>query len=69
MVVLFCKDRDLKKNELASIRYVMVGAAPLAPEVIKQFIKLLSPSAVVGQGEFGGILNRPLELILRKGMG
>ena len=50
MVVLFCKDKGLKRKELSTVRYVMVGAAPLAPEVIKQFIKLLPSNAVVGQG-------------------
>ncbi|PVF97766.1 acetyl-CoA synthetase-like protein [Serendipita vermifera] len=50
VVVLFCKDQTLKRKDLAKIRYAMVGAAPLSPEVARQFVKVLPPSAVVGQG-------------------
>ena len=50
VVVLLSKHQGLKKGELASIRYVMVGAAPLSPEVARQFVKILPKDAAVGQG-------------------
>jgi 4-coumarate--CoA ligase len=51
MVVMFCKDRNLKKKDLATVRYVMVGAAPLSPEVVKQFIKILPHGVTISQGQ------------------
>ncbi|KAG8834677.1 hypothetical protein FRC17_007762 [Serendipita sp. 399] len=50
VVVLLSKYQGLKKRDLASVRYVMVGAAPLSPEVARQFVKVLPPEAAVGQG-------------------
>jgi 4-coumarate--CoA ligase len=51
MVVMFCKDRNLKKKDLATVRYVVVGAAPLSPEVITQFIKILRHDVTISQGQ------------------
>lgn len=50
VVVLLSKHQGLKKSDLASVRYVMVGAAPLSPEVARQFVKVLPADAAVGQG-------------------
>ncbi|KAG8784124.1 hypothetical protein FRC16_002239, partial [Serendipita sp. 398] len=50
VVVLFSKCQNLKKSDLATVRYVMVGAAPLSPEVARQFVKILPREAAVGQG-------------------
>ncbi|KAG8830426.1 hypothetical protein FRC18_008125 [Serendipita sp. 400] len=49
VVVLFSKCQNLKKSDLATVRYVMVGAAPLSPEVARQFVKILPREAAVGQ--------------------
>ncbi|KAF8586732.1 phenylacetyl-CoA ligase [Ramaria rubella] len=48
-VVLFCKHPATKKYDLSSVRWVMVGAAPLSPEVTLQFQQVL-PQAEIGQG-------------------
>jgi len=48
-VVLLCKHPATKNYKLASLRYVMVGAAPLSGELTQQFLKL-HPHAKVGQG-------------------
>ena len=50
MVVMLCKSKDLKKEHLASVRHALVGAAPLSPEVVKQFLQLLPPNVSMGQG-------------------
>jgi 4-coumarate--CoA ligase len=51
MVVMFCKDQNLRKKDLATVRYVMVGAAPLSPELVKQFIKILPHGVTISQGQ------------------
>lgn len=51
MVVLFSKDRELKKKDLATVRYVMIGAAPLSPELVKQFVKILPHGVTISQGQ------------------
>ncbi|TCD60045.1 hypothetical protein EIP91_010839, partial [Steccherinum ochraceum] len=48
MIVLFCKDPEVKKHDLSSIRFVMSGAAPLSAELTQQLVKVL-PNATIGQ--------------------
>ncbi|KAF8586727.1 phenylacetyl-CoA ligase [Ramaria rubella] len=48
-VVLFCKHPATKKYDLSSVRWVVIGAAPLSPEVTLQFQQVL-PQAEIGQG-------------------
>ncbi|KAJ8495186.1 hypothetical protein ONZ45_g12969 [Pleurotus djamor] len=47
-VVLLCKHPAVKEYDLSSVRYIMVGAAPLTYEVTEQLIKLF-PRAHIGQ--------------------
>jgi len=49
MVVLLCKHPATKNYKLSSLRYVMVGAAPLSQELTQQFLKL-HPHVKLGQG-------------------
>ena len=41
---------DLKQYDLSSLRFVMVGAAPLAPELSRRFTELTSVPVVQGYG-------------------
>lgn len=49
MVVLLCKDPSVKKADLSSVRYALVGAAPLSTELTQQFLTLM-PNMQFGQG-------------------
>ncbi|KAF8524800.1 phenylacetyl-CoA ligase [Hysterangium stoloniferum] len=48
-VVLFCKHPATKNYDLSHVRWAIVGAAPVSPELALQFEKVL-PGAEIGQG-------------------
>ncbi|KAF8504116.1 phenylacetyl-CoA ligase [Gautieria morchelliformis] len=48
-IVLFCKHPATQKYDLSSVRFVMVGAAPLSSELTLLFHNVL-PQAEIGQG-------------------
>ncbi|KAH8099401.1 amp dependent CoA ligase [Cristinia sonorae] len=48
MIVLLCKNPEVKNHDLSSVRFVMSGAAPLSSELTEQLIKVL-PNASIAQ--------------------
>ncbi|KAJ7601054.1 phenylacetyl-CoA ligase [Mycena floridula] len=49
IALLLCKHPAVRSDHLNSVRYILIGAAPLSDEVSRKLFKLL-PNAQIGQG-------------------
>ncbi|KAI0657467.1 acetyl-CoA synthetase-like protein [Cubamyces menziesii] len=50
MAILMCKSPDVKKYDLSSVDFFMVGAAPVSAELTDQLVRVLPKNCRIGQG-------------------